>query len=110
MKRILAIVALLGASCGKEDPAPKPAGMSAGPAASTDRAKDVICGMMVDRGTAKKAMHEGAPYYFCGDECVKKFQADPKKHAVPCSCGKASGKCLCEHCGHHKKSPCDCGK
>lgn len=110
MKRMLVAVALLAGSCAKEEPAAKPTGMNAGPATSTDRAKDVICGMMVDKATAKKAAHEGATYYFCGDECVKKFQAEPKKFAVPCSCGKSSAKCLCEHCGHHKQNPCDCGK
>jgi len=109
MKRWMMVLALLGASCGKDEPAAKPSGMNAGPAASPDRAKDVVCGMMVDKATAKKETFEGAPYYFCGDECVKKFKAEPKKFSAPCSCGKSSAKCLCEHCGHHKKTPCDCG-
>jgi YHS domain-containing protein len=109
MKRLMVVLTLLGASCGKEEPAAKPA-MNAAPAASADKVKDVICGMAVDRTSAKTLTHEGAPYFFCSDICVEKFKADPKKYAVPCVCGKTSSKCICEHCGHHKKNPCDCGK
>ena len=110
MKRMWVVLALLGASCGKEESAAKPAAMNAAPATSADKVKDVICGMMVDRAAAKTLTHEGAPYYFCADACVEKFKADPRKFAVPCVCGKTSSKCICEHCGHHKKNPCDCGK
>ena len=108
MKRVAIALTLLAASCGPEEPA-KPAGMSGGPAASTDRVKDVICGMMVDRAASKKVVHDGTPYWFCGDECARKFEAEPKKYAVNCSCGKTSKACPCEHCGRHHDA-CDCGK
>jgi Cu+-exporting ATPase len=81
------------------------------PASATtgDRAKDVICHMMVDKATATKHVHEGTAYYFCAPGCLEKFKTDPKKHSAPCSCGKSSAKCPCEHCGHHL-GKCDCGK
>jgi YHS domain-containing protein len=79
------------------------------PAPAAEKAKDVICQMMVDKATAIRHVHDHVAYYFCADECLKRFQADPKKHAAPCSCGKTSAKCPCEHCGHHQ-GKCDCGK
>ena len=108
---ILALPLLLSACEVKVEPAkpPAPPPTMPAPAASGDRAKDVICGMPVDKATAPKVTHEGTNYYFCAEECVKKFKADPKKHATPCSCGKTSSKCPCEHCGHHL-GKCDCGK
>ena len=107
MKRMLAVVALLAASCGKEEP--KTGGMMHGAeAVSGDRAKDRVCKMMVDRATAKKATHEGAEYFFCSDKCVADFKAEPKKYADSCLCVKSSKKCACEHCGG--TTPCDCAK
>ncbi len=42
-------------------------------------AKDVVCGMTVDEKTAKfKAERDGKTYYFCSEQCLKKFQGDPK--------------------------------
>ncbi len=40
-------------------------------------AHDVVCGMNVDKETAKKVTHEGEDYYFCSDHCVKAFKKDP---------------------------------
>jgi Cu+-exporting ATPase len=109
MRAFILALPLILAACGKDEP-PK-ASMPAAPATSTDRAKDPICGMMVDREKAPfKTAHEGATYYFCAESCLKKFQADPTPHAKLCACGKTSGKCPCEHCGGHRKDPCDCAK
>jgi YHS domain-containing protein len=48
---------------------------------------DPVCGMEVDRdaaGNAKRtATHDGHAYYFCSDDCKKKFEADPAKYLAP---------------------------
>jgi len=78
------------------------------PAATGDKAKDPICGMMIDKAKATKVTHEGADYFFCSDACVAKFKADPKKYAVHCACANTKRQCACDHCGG--KEPCDCVK
>lgn len=104
---MLAIPALVLAACDQK-PAPTTGGDMKHPAAvSGDRAKDPICNMMVDKATALKATHEGSTYHFCSDGCLKKFQADPKKHAVHCACAKTAKKCDCGHCSP-KGDTCDC--
>jgi YHS domain-containing protein len=53
--------------------------------------KDLVCGMEVDQGKAeaagKKSQYGGKTYYFCSDQCKRKFDADPdsylKKVAAP---------------------------
>ena len=81
---------------------------SAMPAASADKAKDPVCGMMIDKAKATKVTHEGADYFFCSDACVTKFKADTKKYAVHCACANMKRQCSCDHCGG--KEPCDCVK
>jgi membrane fusion protein, copper/silver efflux system len=45
---------------------------------------DPVCGMDVDQKKAsaagKTAAHDGRTFYFCSDECKKKFEADPAKY------------------------------
>ncbi len=49
-----------------------------------EKVKDPVCGMTIDPATAKgKSDHEGKTYYFCSDDCKKKFDADPKKYVQP---------------------------
>ena len=80
------------------------------PAAATgDKAKDPICGMMIDKAKSIKHTHEGADYFFCADACVAKFKADPKKYAVHCACAKSSKRCDCGHCSP-KGETCDCAR
>ena len=42
---------------------------------------DPVCGMDVDRNTAKNAgrtvVHNGSTYFFCSDDCKHKFEANP---------------------------------
>ncbi len=46
--------------------------------ASPDVAIDPVCGMKVDKRTAKHTLtHDGATYYFCSGACREKFAADP---------------------------------
>jgi YHS domain-containing protein len=109
---LLLSLPLLFAACDQKPAAkaPDPSSMhdhSAMPAGA-DRAKDPICGMMVDKAKATKLTHEGADYFFCSDACVTKFKADPKKYAVHCSCPNMKRACACDHCGG--KDPCDCSK
>jgi RND family efflux transporter MFP subunit len=44
-------------------------------------AKDPVCGMDVDQKKAaaagRSAVHAGHTYYFCADDCKKKFEAEP---------------------------------
>jgi Cu+-exporting ATPase len=47
------------------------------PAASETKARDPVCGMLVDLAAASSAVHEGHSYFFCSDECRRKFEADP---------------------------------
>jgi RND family efflux transporter MFP subunit len=47
--------------------------------------QDPVCGMEVDQGKAtaagRKVVFEDQPYYFCSDECRKKFEATPATYA-----------------------------
>ncbi len=40
-------------------------------------AKDPICGMTVDEGTAIHADRDGKTFYFCSETCRHKFLATP---------------------------------
>jgi len=48
-------------------------------------AKDPVCGMDVDPVKAKAAgrssQYQGTTYYFCADQCKRKFDADPAQYA-----------------------------
>jgi Cu+-exporting ATPase len=52
-------------------------------AASQAKAVDPVCGMTVDPATARRVSHEGHDYYFCSENCVKKFTADPAAYLAP---------------------------
>ncbi len=45
---------------------------------SGERAKDPICGMMVDKATALRAERGDRTYYFCSPQCLKTFE-DPER-------------------------------
>jgi membrane fusion protein, copper/silver efflux system len=53
----------------------------------TTAAKDVVCGMDVDETKAvaagRTSAHDGHTYFFCSDECKKKFEANPARYAEP---------------------------
>ena len=50
----------------------------AAPAATSGLAKDLICGMMVDKATALTAERSGRTYYFCSAACQRTFE-DPER-------------------------------
>jgi Cu+-exporting ATPase len=52
--------------------------MTARAAPAADRAKDPICGMMVDKATALRSERGGRTYYFCSPQCQRTF-ADPER-------------------------------
>jgi YHS domain-containing protein len=105
---LLALPLLLLSCDSKEEPKAHDHSMHDAPAASADKAKDPVCGMMIDKAKATKHTHEGADYFFCADACLAKFKAEPKKYAVHCSCAGMKRACACDHCGG--KDPCDCTK
>ncbi len=43
-------------------------------------ARDPVCGMTVDRGTALSFEHAGKRHFFCGPGCRAKFEADPEHY------------------------------
>ena len=44
-------------------------------------AKDPVCGMDVDEGTAEhKAEYKDKTYYFCAPACKTDFEKDPEKY------------------------------
>ena len=46
----------------------------------TDMARDPVCGMTVNEGTAKwTSEHEGKTYYFCNERCKLSFEKAPSK-------------------------------
>ena len=45
---------------------------------------DPVCGMSVDPDTAKyKITHNKHDYYFCAENCLTKFKANPQKYLAP---------------------------
>jgi Cu(I)/Ag(I) efflux system membrane fusion protein len=61
--------------------------MKAASAGIFDPETDPVCGMDVDHDRATSAgrtsAHQGVEYYFCSDDCKKKFEADPAKYLNP---------------------------
>ena len=53
------------------------------------RAKDPVCGMMIDpqKGAAKVA-YEGKTYYFCSAGCAKRFLAEPQRYLTASGTGE----------------------
>ncbi|KAF1712404.1 copper-translocating P-type ATPase [Pseudoxanthomonas kalamensis DSM 18571] len=53
-------------------------------AAAAPKARDPVCGMMVDPATTPHhAEHAGVRYHFCSAGCRGKFLADPDKYLTP---------------------------
>lgn len=53
------------------------------PAAGATQARDPVCGMTIDVGTAKTSVHQGKVVYFCSDNCRSKFETSPEAYAIP---------------------------
>jgi len=50
----------------------------ADPETYLNKTSDLVCGMEIDKRTAKKASFEGKDYYFCSDNCKAEFEKNPK--------------------------------
>jgi YHS domain-containing protein len=49
-----------------------------------DTAKDPVCGMNVNKATAKYTYdYKGSTYYFCSEGCKTSFSKDPEKYLAP---------------------------
>lgn len=47
-------------------------------------AKDPVCGMNIDKGTAAaKTNYKGTTYYFCAHGCLRAFLKEPEKYLKP---------------------------
>ena len=77
--------------------------------APAEKARDPVCGMMVDPATSKHRLaHRGETFYFCSAGCHTKFEADPAKYlddikalTAPEMEGRGGGFLLCggsRHC------------
>lgn len=61
-------------------PTPKPAPIRLPVLNSKPKAKDPVCGMMVDPDKAAASKeHGGNKYYFCSTRCADRFSQDPEK-------------------------------
>ena len=54
----------------------------AGQQTEPEKVKDPVCGMKIDPAKASgKSEHKGKTYYFCSEDCKKKFDKEPAKYA-----------------------------
>jgi YHS domain-containing protein len=49
-------------------------------AAAETKARDPVCGMLVNLSAASSALHDGHTYFFCSPECKAKFEVDPAQY------------------------------
>jgi len=45
-----------------------------------EKAKDPVCGIMVDKDPNLSAEHKGEKYYFCSKADMEKFKKEPEKY------------------------------
>jgi len=57
------------------------AGRGPGRWSAPEKDTDPVCGMSIETKTAKSAVHDGAVYYFCSQQCRDKFEASPESYA-----------------------------
>jgi YHS domain-containing protein len=46
----------------------------------TDKAKDPVCGLMVEKDPALSTNYKGKTYYFCSKTDAQKFKKEPEKY------------------------------
>jgi YHS domain-containing protein len=50
------------------------------PAAAQTKARDPVCGMLVDPCAAAQGSHGGHSYFFCSPECRSRFEDHPDQY------------------------------
>ena len=50
-------------------------------AKKVEKAKDPVCGMMVDKDPDLSTTHKGETYYFCSRADMDQFKKNPEKYA-----------------------------
>jgi len=82
------------------------------PEAYLNKTEDLICGMTIDKRTAKKVSYEGKDFHFCSDNCKAEFEKDPKAHvmkAMKTSKTHVHGEnCKCDNCSGEKNEGKEC--
>jgi YHS domain-containing protein len=48
---------------------------------SAEKARDPVCGIMVDKDPNLSVNHKGETYYFCSKADMEKFKKEPEKYA-----------------------------
>lgn len=49
----------------------------------TEMAMDLVCGMEINKKTAKfTSKYKGQTYYFCSENCKQHFDNDPEKYCA----------------------------
>jgi len=48
---------------------------------SPEKARDPVCGIMVEKDPNLSANHRGETYYFCSKADMEKFKKEPEKYA-----------------------------
>jgi Cu+-exporting ATPase len=44
--------------------------------------KDPVCGMQVDDKARLQSNYQGQTYFFCSEDCKRKFDQDPQQYAA----------------------------
>jgi len=80
-------------------------------AAEPEKVTDLVCGMEISKDSAKVINIDGKNFYFCSDNCMAKFEANPWKVTCMCFVGLKEGDepCDCNHCSG-KGGRCDCSE
>lgn len=80
-------------------------------AAESEKVKDVVCGMEINKNAAMVVSVDGKDFYFCSENCKAKFEKNPWKVTCMCFVGLKEGDepCDCNHCSG-KGGKCDCGE
>lgn len=52
-----------------------------GQAKKPEKAKDPVCGMMVDKEPGLSVQHKGETYHFCMKADMEEFKKNPEKYA-----------------------------
>ncbi|MGR3218275.1 MAG: YHS domain-containing protein [Candidatus Anammoxibacter sp.] len=74
-----------------------------------EKVTDAVCGMKIDKSSAKVVDVSGKNFYFCSDKCKTTFEDNPGKVTCMCFVGLEEGDepCGCNHCSG-KGGKCTC--